>query len=375
MKKLLYLISILAVFISCSDDEKDDKFPIKGLEIPVFENPVEPGTTVTIKGHGFTGKSEIWFRAVTSRATGDVQATVTGVDDNGITFVTPGVHGKQSVLLKEDGEEHVLGEMTFTDEPGDVEILPKKIVSIKEIEVVSPSFFHLYEFTYNTDGTIAKMIYRQPKGADNETTVYTYTTGKITSLSDRNMTPVEEVYTLQGNKVIKFIRGNEKEDNDERYEYDYMYTGDLLTKIDGDNEGDDEDETFTRDANNNLSRYEYKNNNLENYNGSIDFTYNGQMNNLNIDFFYFISFIYFDCNSMVPCMLNVTGKRSTCLPSTMKYTEPRMREDNDEAYLPEKDITDYAFKYEMKDGYITKVTITNTTENKDEWIYEITYEE
>lgn len=63
------------------------------------------------------------------------------------------------------------------------------------------------------------------------------------------------------------------------------------------------------------------------------------------------------------------------LPSTMKYAEPRVREDDDEAYLPEKDITDYAFKYETKDGYITRITITNTTDNEDELIYEITYEE
>ncbi len=371
MKKLLYLISILAVFISCSDDEKDDKFPIKGLKIPVFENPVEPGMTVTIKGHGFTGKSEIWFRAVTSRATGDVQATVTGVDDNGITFVTPGVHGKQSVLLKEDGEEHVLGEMTFTEEQGDVEILPKRITSIKEIDGTDPEFFDTWGFTYNEDGTISIMTYKQ-YGYDVTTIKYTYMTDKIISVSDHYAVPDEDTYTLQDGRVIKYVSGL----GDELCEYTYTYTGDLLTGSEEfyyDGEPRDS-EKFMHDGNS-LTRYEYKNNSTENDEGSIDFTYNGQLNNLNIDFFYFICWNYLDSEALYPCLLNVAGRRSMYLPSTMKYAEPRVREDDDEAYLPEKDITDYAFKYETKDGYITRITITNTTDNEDELIYEITYEE
>ena len=42
--------------------------------------------------------------------------------------------------------------------------------------------------------------------------------------------------------------------------------------------------------------------------------------------------------------------------------------------MPVKDITNYTFKYEMKDGYITRITLVNTTDNEDELIYEITYE-
>ncbi|MFO3729574.1 hypothetical protein [Butyricimonas muris] len=372
MRKLLYLTSILVMFIACSDD-KDDKFPITGLELPSLENPVKPGDVLTIKGSGFTSQSEIWFRAVTSRSTGDVQANVTGVDDNGITFVAPAVSGKQSVLLKENGDEYTLGEMTFVDETGEVEILPRKIVKVKEIDAIEPEYYNVYEFTYNADGTLAKMTW-QETGYSLVTTKYDYKTGTITSISDRNAIPVEEVYTLKDGKVMKFIHGNEKKDKDERYEYDYTYTGDLLTKVDGDNEGNDEDETFTRDASNNLTRYEYKDNSIVNYDGSIDFTYGGQLNNLNIDFFYFISMNYFDCNSMIPCLLNVTGQRSIYLPDTMKLSEP-MEAGDEEGFLTGKDITSYAFKYEMKDGYITRITLTNTTDNEDELIYEITYEE
>ena len=370
MRKLLYLTSILVMFIACSDD-KDDKFPITGLELPSLENPVKPGDVLTIKGSGFTSQSEIWFRAVTSRATGDVQANVTGVDDNGITFTAPVVHGKQSVLLKENGDEYTLGEMTFVDETGEVEILPRKIVKVKEIDAIEPEYYNVYEFTYNADGTLAKMTW-QETGYGSKTTTYKYSDRKITSTrDDEDEDPFEE-FSLKDGKVVKFVHGVD----DERVEHVYTYDGNLLTGSEetlyNGKRGDSE--KFVRGGNC-LTRYEYKDNGIVNYDGSIDFTYNGQLNNLNIDFFYFISENYFDCASMIPLVLNVTGQRSIYLPDTMKLYEPREREDNDEAFLPEKDITSYAFKYEMKDGYITRITLTNTTDNEDELIYEITYEE
>ena len=53
MRKLLFLFTMLAFFIACSDDDdKDNELPIKGLEIPKFENPVKPGESITIKGAG-----------------------------------------------------------------------------------------------------------------------------------------------------------------------------------------------------------------------------------------------------------------------------------------------------------------------------------
>ena len=39
MRKLLFLFTMLAFFIACSDDDdKDNELPIKGLEIPKFAN-------------------------------------------------------------------------------------------------------------------------------------------------------------------------------------------------------------------------------------------------------------------------------------------------------------------------------------------------
>ena len=63
MKKLLFLFTMLAFIMACSDDDdKDYESPIKGLEMPQFENPVKPGESITIKGEDFTKTSEIWFR-------------------------------------------------------------------------------------------------------------------------------------------------------------------------------------------------------------------------------------------------------------------------------------------------------------------------
>ena len=135
MRKLLFLFTMLAFFIACSDDDdKDNELPIKGLEIPTFENPVKPGESITIKGAGFTDASEIWFRQIISKTAGngDVKAVVTEVNSTGITFTAPEVYGNQSVLLKENSKEYELGEMTFEEKSSDVEILPKKISKIIE---------------------------------------------------------------------------------------------------------------------------------------------------------------------------------------------------------------------------------------------------
>ena len=131
MRKLLFLFTMLAFFIACSDDDdKDNELPIKGLEIPTFENPVKPGESITIKGAGFTDASEIWFRQIISKTAGngDVKAVVTDVNSTGITFTAPEVYGNQSVLLKDNSKEYELGEMTFEEKSSDVEILPKKSV-------------------------------------------------------------------------------------------------------------------------------------------------------------------------------------------------------------------------------------------------------
>ena len=116
MKKYLFLfaIALMAFTVGCekSDDTPTPPSIIDGIELPVSnpDSPTFAGSPVTIKGKGFTAESEIWLR-VAVKSGEDVKATVTAFTETSITFTTPDVEGSQSVVLKQDGKEQVLGEM------------------------------------------------------------------------------------------------------------------------------------------------------------------------------------------------------------------------------------------------------------------------
>lgn len=79
MKKILYFFMAAVLLCSCEKEEngREPVCPVTELSMPAssVENPVIPGSSVTIQGKGFTSGSEIWFRNMTKAA--DVQATVT----------------------------------------------------------------------------------------------------------------------------------------------------------------------------------------------------------------------------------------------------------------------------------------------------------
>ena len=141
MKKILYFFMAAALLCGCEKEENggDPICPVTEISMPASstENPVVPGSSVTIHGKGFTSGSEIWFRSMTKST--DVQATVTGVTASAITFTAPEVYGSQSVLLKQDGNEWTLGTLVFAnqstdpEDPTDPEYLPRKISQVKVI--------------------------------------------------------------------------------------------------------------------------------------------------------------------------------------------------------------------------------------------------
>lgn len=185
MKKLLFLFTMLAFMVACSDDDdNNNESPIKGLEIPQSTTPVKPGASVTIKGEGFTKASEIWFRQIITKATEntDIKATITEVNSTGITFTAPEVYGNQNVLLKENGKEYELGKMTFEEQPEqpeEITILPKKIKEIKVYE--EQDYYTTYKYNYNENGTI-KEITTIAFGGQESHQKFTYTTNAITSI-------------------------------------------------------------------------------------------------------------------------------------------------------------------------------------------------
>lgn len=365
MKKLLFLFTMLALFVACSDDDKDNESPIKGLEIPKFENPVKPGEAITIKGEGFTKASEIWFRQIISKATGnsDVKAIVTEVNTTGITFTAPEVYGNQSVLLKENGKEYELGKMTFEEQPeegGDVEILPKKIKKVILYE--EEDYYTIYEYTY-ADGKIVSVKRTNTPGNDVVTSTYTYSTDKITMLSKtpNGKDDYRIVFDLNNGKLSHY-KSNFDEYSDD---FTYTYTGEYLSKVEGSEETPDEkmSETFSF-IQGKLTRYVY---NSHEYVDIQDYTYNNQLNNLNIDLFTFIAYNFESGSVDEGLLLGIIGKRCQYLPSSMKWTT----EDEEDG----KETTEHTFSYKMDGDYITEMTLIEKGENITDFKVEIFYED
>lgn len=118
MKKLLFILCVLSVFVACSDDnDNETTSPIENLKMPSAETIFTTGQSVTIEGNGFTTTSQIWLRTAT-KATEDIQTNIIEVTDNSITFEVPeGVGGKQSVILKQGGKEYELGVLQIQKHP------------------------------------------------------------------------------------------------------------------------------------------------------------------------------------------------------------------------------------------------------------------
>lgn len=115
MRKILVLLSLgLVALTGCKKDSTPSL--VENTVLPPATETFAPGAAVTIKGSGFTAADEIWFRAQT-KATDDIQATVTKQTATEITFIVPqGLPaGEQTVLLKRDDREMLLGKITVAE--------------------------------------------------------------------------------------------------------------------------------------------------------------------------------------------------------------------------------------------------------------------
>lgn len=73
---------------------------------------------------------------------------------------------------------------------------------------------------------------------------------------------------------------------------------------------------------------------------------------MNIDLFPFITYITFSTESVTePFLLDIAGKRSQHLPSSIKYTGESEEEGKDES--------EYKFSYKMEGDYISEIIIDN----------------
>lgn len=358
---------MLALVVACSDDDyKDQELPIKGLEIPTFENPVKPGESITIKGEGFTKASEIWFRTIVTRAenAGDVKAVVIEVNSIGITFTTPEVYGNQSLLLKENGKEYELGKMTFEQQPeesGDVEILPKKISKV----IVSDEEDYTYEYTYKDEKIVSVKRTEKPSN-DITTSTYTYSSDKITIEIHESPISYNASVTLalKDNKLSVYTRNEDEQGDKSVNKYEYTYNGDYISYVAGDEDGDWSKETFSF-IEGKFMTYKYE---TDGYSDFYEYTYDNQLNNLNIDLFTYLARDWDSWSGEEGFLLGIIGKRSKYLPSSMKWTIEDDEEDG-------RKKTEYVFSYKMDGKYITEMTITEKTGEKSTTKIQIFYED
>lgn len=176
-KKLLILMLLCIGLVSCSNDDDNPKTnsPITNLEIPQSssDNPIKSGESITIKGEGFTQTSEIWLKVITkSTENQDVKAEVSSVTASGISFTVPNVSGERSIVLKQSGQEYILGKMYF-------DVLSETIVK-KRITQWLKDGKPFFEFVYNKDGRLEK--FNEAGDA-----VYTFTyndAGQLTSVTE-----------------------------------------------------------------------------------------------------------------------------------------------------------------------------------------------
>lgn len=365
MKKLFgvwMLLCALCAFTACSDDD-DDKLPIEGLKIPSFTTPVKPGESVTIEGQGFTQASEIWFRALATRAEkrADVKATVTGVTASGITFTAPMVFGQQTVLLKEAGKEYTLGEMTFEEESGGEEmaILPKKVMKIAVLEDGNARSAAIYTYKYD-NGAVTEINYFTEN--DNDNYICKYKDGKVSIAGTLNGS-----IEIKDGKAVKMITADDFISEENTFSYTPAgYLDYITTKWTEEGDSYTGKETFGV-VNGSITAYREREDGEEIT--SIDYEYGDytHLNNLSIDLWSILTDCLHGSDVGKVFAFGLAGNRVKYLPARLH--EKDMDEDEpDDFYLD--------FEYTMNGEYMTNIKLTDKEgESPVDWEIQIYYED
>ncbi|MCM1301775.1 MAG: hypothetical protein NC250_01400 [Alistipes senegalensis] len=346
MKKFLFFMLAAALFCGCNKD--DAPCPVAEVDMPASsaENPVQPGSPVTIQGKGFTSASEIWLRGM---ARTDTQATVSDVTATAITFIAPAVSGEQAVILKQDGSEWNLGKMYFV-ETSEIAILPKKLVKIVDVDGGS------LEYTYDNDGRLSKI---NRDGGD-EVSEIEYTANKITVTDDYGQMTIQ----LDNGRATKCVE-KYTDDNLEETNYSYGSNG-YLSGFVYTSTGPEEDAykgTLTIGEDGHLKTYQVKVEKGEYGPYTIDFTPNKNVrNNLNLDFMWDYDFMIIDELAVgYAYLLGIGGKRMAYLPQQIKVKDEE---------------GSFTIKYDYKfDGdYLSEIHIDDS-DNESQTTLKLYYEE
>lgn len=360
---------MLAASLFCGCDKDDVPCPVKDISIPASsaENPVQPGTSVTIRGAGFTEDSEIWLRGM---ARTDTQATVSNVTATAITFIAPAVSGEQAVILKQDGGTYELGRLFFAEEPEpeDLELLPKKVARTRTT-YYDKSMIYETTYQYGADGNVIGMLENEMQ----DETVYG--TNDYRSTADGiSMTWKSDVdpdytdirtYRITDERVSSYTQTYKDAAKE--------YRSETIADVSYDTKGYVNEIVFVEkytdaeSSETNRGRWdiEVSGGTLIRGTWAIDYGWEytmnvtpGQVNNLNIDLWGLILSLYDDEVSFVPMTMNYGGKRFQKLPAQIVISW----KDGDETGTDK-----YEIDYEMNGEYISKVIVKCPEDEVDEY--------
>ena len=216
-----------------------------------------------------------------------------------------------------------------------------------------------YEFSYDDKGRIVSLKVTEDGETEPYMSTCTYSSNQLI-IKEIGGNKQTETYTLENGKAKHYKKTYPI--YEEFDEFAFEYGGDYLSQIKGIIESEyPTTENFIY-VGGKLTQYKWIDEEFDNVYALLDFTYDQQLNNLNLDLFGIILADYFE-NIEDLFLYDITGKRSVYLPEKVKVSGI---DDEDGKY--EYSVS---FKYEVKDNYITKVIID---EDGEKYEYEIFYE-
>ena len=369
MKKFLFLGWLLAAasLAACDKDNgqnenenEDGACPVSDIELPQSseQSPIEPGSTIEIRGNGFEADCEIWLFG-TSRAAG-VQAEILDVSPSAVRFTAPDLSGPQSIELRQNGGAWRIGTLFFSEEEvPSTGILPRRISHIRITYPNDVSF--VQQFAYDGQGRITsitetdqqyaypgttaqdevteisyeddRIVITEPSGALSTLTLSNGRASAIIGTALNDHYPDDYTFTYDANGYIASSTWIQNPEQDHSAKSIYTVVDGCLTQV---REAEDSEEW---------------------YGGNASYTNNPeQPNNLNIDLYGISDFITTTDLDRI-YLVGAGGNRLKKLPASVDYGENGID----------------TYRYSMKGEYISKIEIEEDGELLT--ILEIFYED
>lgn len=245
-------------------------------------------------------------------------------------------------------------------------VQPKKVAKIISYE--DGQIQDTYLFSYDSEGKLNKVINKYGSGENvyEEEKTYTYSSDKIIIKEGDE----ETVIQMKDGKAISY---SEKDGSNYEYNYSFTYSGNYLYQVKSQEKHLQNGEwTLSSEG---TDTYTVKNGNLSAVKSvwregkeqdvtNATIQYGNVANNANID----LGFICLDMECEDLMMLCLLGTRYQNLPASLSSKD-------DEGWSYKVDLS-----YEVKEGYVTKITIKSEEKEdgedtySDEDMYEIIYE-